>query len=270
MGSSTRTSRFPRPQIDKGGSHEQARTRSARQSGVSRRAFLKGSGAAAAASALAAGPGLAAEEQKTSAVVAGKTTITLNVNGQAAEGRSRAAHHAARSAALRPESDRRQADQRRRLQRRQHGAGRRQAGQRQHDAGHRMRRQEDSRRPRAWRGDKLDPVAAAFVHHDATQCGFCTPGFVVAVQGLSGQEPQGDRGRDSRGPERQPLPLRHLRQHHSGGPRRGERRLAMVEYVWPDRKDTSVLGGTPRQDRRRRPSAPARPSTATTSIPPRC
>lgn len=51
-------------------------------SGVSRRAFLKGSGAAAAASALAAGPGLAAEEQKTSAVVAGKTTITLDVNGQ--------------------------------------------------------------------------------------------------------------------------------------------------------------------------------------------
>src|SRR5947209_13454430 len=29
---------------------------------------------------------------------------------------------------------------------------------------------------------KLDPVPAAFVHHDAHQCGFCTPGFVVAMR----------------------------------------------------------------------------------------
>ncbi len=30
-------------------------------------------------------------------------------------------------------------------------------------------------------GDKLDAVPAAFVKHDAQQCGFCTPGFVVAM-----------------------------------------------------------------------------------------
>jgi len=29
-------------------------------------------------------------------------------------------------------------------------------------------------------GDKLTPVMAAFVKHDAQQCGFCTPGFVMA------------------------------------------------------------------------------------------
>ena len=29
-------------------------------------------------------------------------------------------------------------------------------------------------------GDKLHPVMTAFVNHDAQQCGFCTPGFVVA------------------------------------------------------------------------------------------
>jgi xanthine dehydrogenase YagT iron-sulfur-binding subunit len=29
-------------------------------------------------------------------------------------------------------------------------------------------------------GDKLSPVMAAFINHDAQQCGFCTPGFVVA------------------------------------------------------------------------------------------
>jgi aerobic-type carbon monoxide dehydrogenase small subunit (CoxS/CutS family) len=29
---------------------------------------------------------------------------------------------------------------------------------------------------------KLDPVPAAFVKCDAQQCGFCTPGFVVAMR----------------------------------------------------------------------------------------
>jgi xanthine dehydrogenase YagT iron-sulfur-binding subunit len=29
-------------------------------------------------------------------------------------------------------------------------------------------------------GSKLHPVQQAFVEHDASQCGFCTPGFVVA------------------------------------------------------------------------------------------
>jgi xanthine dehydrogenase YagT iron-sulfur-binding subunit len=31
-------------------------------------------------------------------------------------------------------------------------------------------------------GGKLDAVPAAFVEHDAQQCGFCTPGFVVAMR----------------------------------------------------------------------------------------
>jgi len=31
-------------------------------------------------------------------------------------------------------------------------------------------------------GDKLHPVQAAFVDHDALQCGFCTPGMVMAVK----------------------------------------------------------------------------------------
>lgn len=31
-------------------------------------------------------------------------------------------------------------------------------------------------------GDKPDAVPVAFVEHDAEQCGFCTPGFVVAVR----------------------------------------------------------------------------------------
>jgi xanthine dehydrogenase YagT iron-sulfur-binding subunit len=31
-------------------------------------------------------------------------------------------------------------------------------------------------------GGKLDPVPAAFAENDAQQCGFCTPGFVVAIR----------------------------------------------------------------------------------------
>jgi aerobic-type carbon monoxide dehydrogenase small subunit (CoxS/CutS family) len=32
--------------------------------------------------------------------------------------------------------------------------------------------------------DKLHPVQQAFVDHDAQQCGFCTPGFVVACKAV--------------------------------------------------------------------------------------
>ena len=35
-----------------------------------------------------------------------------------------------------------------------------------------------------------DPVAAAFVHADAQQCGFCTPGFVMAVRAFVNKNPQ--------------------------------------------------------------------------------
>lgn len=39
-------------------------------------------------------------------------------------------------------------------------------------------------------GDKLDAVPAAFVRHDALQCGFCTPGFVVAMRAVLDQNPR--------------------------------------------------------------------------------
>jgi len=39
------------------------------------------------------------------------------------------------------------------------------------------------------RGDELDPVQRAFVEHDALQCGFCTPGQVLAMKALLARDP---------------------------------------------------------------------------------
>ncbi|TDQ01058.1 (2Fe-2S)-binding protein [Labedaea rhizosphaerae] len=38
-------------------------------------------------------------------------------------------------------------------------------------------------------GDKLDPVQAAFVAEGAVQCGFCTPGLIVAAHDLIARTP---------------------------------------------------------------------------------
>lgn len=39
-------------------------------------------------------------------------------------------------------------------------------------------------------GDQLDPVVAGFIKHDASQCGFCTPGFVMAVRAFLNSKPK--------------------------------------------------------------------------------
>jgi xanthine dehydrogenase YagT iron-sulfur-binding subunit len=39
------------------------------------------------------------------------------------------------------------------------------------------------------KGERLDPVQAAFVEKDALMCGFCTPGFVLSVRALLNENP---------------------------------------------------------------------------------
>jgi xanthine dehydrogenase YagT iron-sulfur-binding subunit len=48
-------------------------------------------------------------------------------------------------------------------------------------------------------GTQLHPVQAAFVTHDAQQCGFCTPGFVVAMKGFLDTNPKPTREQALRG-----------------------------------------------------------------------
>ena len=38
-------------------------------------------------------------------------------------------------------------------------------------------------------GDKLHPIQEAFIEHDALQCGFCTPGFVISTKALLDKNP---------------------------------------------------------------------------------
>jgi aerobic-type carbon monoxide dehydrogenase small subunit (CoxS/CutS family) len=43
------------------------------------------------------------------------------------------------------------------------------------------------------RDGQLDPVQQAFVDHDACQCGYCIPGFVLRSRALLDENPQPDR-----------------------------------------------------------------------------
>lgn len=48
-------------------------------------------------------------------------------------------------------------------------------------------------------GDELHPLQAAFVENDAQQCGFCTPGFVMACKGFLDKNPNPTREQVEKG-----------------------------------------------------------------------
>src|SRR5579883_1168572 len=41
-------------------------------------------------------------------------------------------------------------------------------------------------------GDRLTPVQQAMVDHHGSQCGYCTPGFVMALTGMMEERPPAD------------------------------------------------------------------------------
>ncbi len=159
------------------------------KSGFSRRAFLKGSGAAAAATALAGGQGLAAAEGTSAVVGPGGKSITLNVNGE-----DRKVDVEPRMTLLEV------------LRNRLNLTGAKPISVDGSSGGSTVLidgkpvsansvlvldcEGKKIVTSESLAGDKLDPVAAAFVHHDASQCGFCTPGFVVAVKAFLQKHPK--------------------------------------------------------------------------------
>lgn len=160
-------------------------------SGFSRRAFLKGSGAAAAATALATGPGVSEAEAQGAAVVGpGMTAITLNVNGEDRQVRveprmtllevlryqlnltgAKPVCIDGSSGAATVLVDGKPASANTML------------------ALDCVGKQIKTVESLAVRGQRPDPVVRAFVHQDGMQCGFCTPGFVVAVRAFLDKNP---------------------------------------------------------------------------------
>ena len=143
--------------------------------------------------------------------------------------RARAAHEApARRAARRPASDRNQGRMRRRRVRFLLGAHERRAGEQLPGARAAGRRRGAFKPSKAWRSTaNLHPLQEAFLEHGGAQCGICTPGMLMAAAQLLDHNPHPERGRDSRRPCRQSLPLHGIHAHlRVGRGRRGRRTAA--------------------------------------------
>ena len=72
-------------------------------------------------------------------------------------------------------------------------------------------------------GTTMHPVQAAFQEHHGLQCGFCTPGMVMAAVSLLEEQPEPDRAGRAGGHRGQPLPLHRLPQHREGRAGRRQR-----------------------------------------------
>ena len=161
-------------------------------SGFSRRAFLRGSGAAAAATALATGAGVAAaaDEKKTKVTKGeGTSKIKLAVNGKTHE--VEVETRTTLLDVLRYQLDLTGAkpvsiDE-------SSGACTVILDGKPISANTKLAMQCIGKKIQTVEnlgGDKPDAVPLAFVKHDAMQCGFCTPGFVVAVRAFLDKKPK--------------------------------------------------------------------------------
>ncbi len=158
------------------------------KTGFSRRAFLKGSGAAAAAGALAGGGELIAKDDAPK-LVAGATQITLQINGEAQK--VQIEPRTTLLEALRIGLDLTGAKP---ISVDGSSGGSTVLIGGKPVSANTVLALECVGKPiqtiESLAGARVDPVAAAFVHHDASQCGFCTPGFVMAVKAFLAKNPK--------------------------------------------------------------------------------
>jgi xanthine dehydrogenase YagT iron-sulfur-binding subunit len=156
------------------------------KSGFSRRAFMKGTGAVAAASALATHTKALAEDAKQSAVVKGEQSITLNVNGK--DVKVKAEPRTTLLDVLRYQLDLTGAKPV------DHdgstGAATVLADGKPIQANLTLALAAVGKKIQTVESLTKDAVPAAFVACDAQQCGFCTPGFVVAVKAFLDKNPK--------------------------------------------------------------------------------
>ena len=66
-------------------------------------------------------------------------------------------------------------------------------------------------------GDELHPMQEAFRQCHGLQCGYCTPGMVMAAVRTARREPHPHRARGPTGSGGQPVSLYRLPQHREGG-----------------------------------------------------
>ena len=67
-------------------------------------------------------------------------------------------------------------------------------------------------------GGELSAVQRAFLEAGAVQCGFCTPGLLIAAHDLHRAAARAQRRRDPGGAGRQPVPVHRVREDHGRGP----------------------------------------------------
>ncbi|HJN10491.1 MAG TPA: (2Fe-2S)-binding protein [Pirellulaceae bacterium] len=164
-----------------------SKQKSAPMSGFSRREFLRGSGAVAAATALQTQTAVALDDQGPQ-VVRGEKKITLNVNGKDVQ--VKAEPRTTLLDVLRYQLDLTGAkpvtvDG-------SSGASTILIDDKPVAASTTLAMAATGKKIQTVEslgGERPDEVVKAFVSHDAQQCGFCTPGFVVAVRAFLNKNP---------------------------------------------------------------------------------
>jgi xanthine dehydrogenase YagT iron-sulfur-binding subunit len=159
------------------------------KTGVSRRAFLKGSGAAAAATALASSSGVLEAQEQGAPLIRGARRISLHINGEevavVVEPRTtllEVLRYQLNLTGAKPVATDGSC-----------GASTVLVDGKPISAAITLALDCVGKKIQTVEYLADDPVPHAFVHNDAQQCGFCTPGFVVAVRAFLDRHPNATR-----------------------------------------------------------------------------